>query len=78
MKDPEDKSTIDLVTPTPKKQWGGWREGGGRKKVDYTTKMFRADVRLSGIIEALKARLKNGTMDEEELKIFEDLATSVS
>ncbi|MEI6746849.1 MAG: hypothetical protein WCL34_12875 [Methylococcaceae bacterium] len=76
MKDPEDKSTIDLVTPTPKKQWGGWREGGGRKKVDYTTKMFRADVRLSGIIEALKARLKSGAMNDEDLKRFEELAAN--
>jgi hypothetical protein len=76
MKDLEDKSTIDLITPTPKKQWGGWREGGGRKKVDYTTKMFRADVRLSGIIETLKARLKSGAITEEELKTFEELAAN--
>jgi hypothetical protein len=54
---------------------GGWR-GGYKPKANYTTKMFRADVRLSGIIETLKARLKSGAMNDEDLKRFEELAAN--
>ncbi len=72
MKDQKDNVTRDIIDK-PKNTHGGWR-GGGRPKANYETKMFRADVRLGGIIEALKERLKCGAMDEEELKIFEELA----
>jgi hypothetical protein len=76
MKDPEDNATREIDAPPQKYVGrGGWR-GGYKPKANYTTKMFRADVRLSGIIETLKARLKSGAIDEDELKVFEELAAN--
>lgn len=71
MKDPKDNVTIDIITQT-KSGRGGWR-GGGRPKANYKTKMFRADERLSGIIEKLKEKLRNGAINDEDLKTFEEL-----
>jgi hypothetical protein len=76
VKDLNDRRTRDLISVAEnRKGRGGWRDGG-RPKANYQTKMFRADVRLSGIIETLKARLKSGTIDESELKTFEELVTN--
>lgn len=58
------------------KKHGGWREGAGRKKSSTQTKIIRIDVRLLGIIEALKEKLKNGAMNDAELRTFEELATN--
>lgn len=71
MKDPNDNVTRDIIEKT-KSGRGGWR-GGGRPKADYKTKMFRADERLSGIIETLKEKLKSGAINDEDLKTFEEL-----
>lgn len=74
MKDPKDNAAREIDAPQKKYVGrGGWRDGG-RPKASYETKMFRADVRLSGIIETLKAKLKSGAMNEEDLKVFEELA----
>ena len=74
MKDPEDNKTLELETNEKKYIGrGGWRDGG-RPRANYETKMFRADTRLSGIIETLKAKLKSGAMNDEDLKVFEELA----
>jgi len=74
MKDPEENATREMEANHKKYVGrGGWH-GGGRPKANYETKMFRADVRLSGIIETLKTRLKNGAINEEDLKKFEELA----
>jgi hypothetical protein len=70
MKDPKDNVTRDMIEKT-KNGRGGWR-GGGRPKADYKTKMFRADERLGGIIEALKAKLKSGAIDETTIKLLTD------
>ncbi len=60
--------------PNLPKKHGGWREGAGRKKtVTYETKMFRADVRLSGIIEVLKEKLKSGAIDEKKIEELTEL-----
>lgn len=76
MKDQNDTATREII-PQKIERRGGWREGSGRKKTAfYETKMFRADTRLSGIIETLKARLKNGAINEEDLKRFEELAAN--
>lgn len=73
MKDLNDSRTRDLISVAEsRKGRGGWRDGG-RPKANYQTKMFRADVRLSGIIETLKARLKSGAINDEDLKTFEEL-----
>ena len=71
MKDPKDNATIDIITKT-KSGRGGWR-GGGRPKANYKTKMFRADERLSGIIEVLKEKLKSGAIDEKKFEILTEL-----
>jgi hypothetical protein len=59
------------IEPT-KNTHGGWR-GGLKPRADYTTKMFRADVRLSGIIETLKTKLKAKQISETDLKAIEEL-----
>lgn len=71
MKDPKDNITRDIIEKA-KSGRGGWR-GGGRPKASYKTKMFRADERLSGIIETLKEKLKSGAINDEDLKTFEQL-----
>jgi hypothetical protein len=75
MKDPNDTETRE-ITPQKIERRGGWRVGGGRPKADYQTKAMRVDTRLLKLIETLKARLKSGAIDENELKIFEDLAAN--
>ncbi len=72
MKHPLDNATIDIYEP-PKFIGRGGDRGGRRPKANYQTKMFRADVRLSGIIEALKEKLKSGAINDEDLKTFEEL-----
>ena len=73
MKDPEDQVTREIEIP-PRKfvGRGGWRDGG-RPKASYETKMFRADVRLSGIIERLKEKLKSGAIDEKKIETLTEL-----
>jgi hypothetical protein len=76
MKDPEDKKTLE-IDANPKKYVGrgGWRDGG-RPKADYQTITMRVDTRLKKVVAALRERLKSGVMDEEELKVFEELAAN--
>lgn len=66
------KDTTRELPNLPKKR-GGWREGAGRKKVDYETKAMRVDVRLIAIVETLKEKLKSGAINDEDLKTFEEL-----
>lgn len=74
MKDPLDNVTREIYAPPPPKFIGrGGDRGGRRPRANYQTKMFRADVRLSGIIEALKEKLKSGAINDEDLKTFEEL-----
>ena len=74
MKHPLDNATIDIYTPPKPKFIGrGGDRGGRRPKANYQTKMFRADVRLSGIIETLKEKLKSGAINDDDLKTFEEL-----
>jgi hypothetical protein len=74
MKHPLDNATIDIYAPQKPKFVGrGGDRGGRRPKANYQTKMFRADVRLSGIIEELKEKLKSGAINDEDLKTFEEL-----
>jgi hypothetical protein len=68
-------TTLDL--PNLPKTRGGTRIGAGRKKnTSIVTRSTRIDVRLTGILIALRERLKNGTIDENELKEFEALASN--
>jgi hypothetical protein len=69
------KDTTRELPNLPKKH-GGWRDGAGRKKVNYETKAMRVDTRLLTLIETLKARLISGAIDEEELKTLEELAAN--
>lgn len=69
------KDTTRELPNLPKKH-GGWRDGAGRKKVNYETKAMRVDTRLLKLIETLKARLISGAISEEELKVFEELAAN--
>jgi hypothetical protein len=62
--------------PNLPKQRGGRREGAGRKKEAHETKSLRIDTRLFGILIALKNRLKDGTINDEELKKIEELAAN--
>ena len=73
MKDPLDNVTREIYAPPPKFIGRGGDRGGRRPKANYQTKMFRADVRLSGIIETLKEKLKSGAINDEDLKTFEEL-----
>jgi hypothetical protein len=70
------KTDTTRELPNLPRPHGGWREGSGRKKGDTQTKTIRVDVRLLGIMEALKTRLRNGAMNESDLKTFEDLAAN--
>lgn len=72
MKHPLDNLTREIYEP-PKFVGRGGDRGGRRPKANYQTKMFRADVRLSGIIETLKEKLKSGAINDEDLKTFEEL-----
>lgn len=72
MKHPLDNATRDIYEH-PKFVGRGGDRGGRRTKANYQTKMFRADVRLSGIIETLKEKLKSGAINDDDLKTFEEL-----
>ena len=72
MKHPLDNATIDIYE-RPKFVGRGGDRGGRRPKANYQTKMFRADVRLSGIIETLKEKLKSGEIDEKKIEILTKL-----
>jgi len=72
MKHPLDNATIDIYEP-PKFIGRGGDRGGRRPKANYQTKMFRADVRLSGIIETLKEKLKSGAIDEKTIETLTEL-----
>jgi hypothetical protein len=72
MKDPQDNVTLEIYAP-PKFVGRGGDRGGRRPKANYTTKMFRADVRLSGIIEVLKEKLKSGAIDEKTIETLTEL-----
>jgi len=74
MKDLQDHQTRDLMPP--KNKWGGVRPNSGRPPAPYKTKTLRVDTRLLKLIETLKTRLISGAIDEDELKIFEDLAAN--
>ena len=75
MKDLNDSRTRDLISVAEnRKGRGGWRDGG-RPKANYQTKMFRADVRLSGIIEVLKEKLKSGAIDEKTIETLTELVS---
>ena len=77
MKDPLDNVTREIYAPPPPPKFigrGGDR-GGRRPKANYQTKMFRADVRLSGIIEVLKEKLKSGTIDEKTIETLTELVS---
>ena len=74
MRDLQDNQTRDLLPP--KNKWGGARPNSGRPAAPYQTKTLRVDTRLLKLIETLKTRLNSGAIDEEELKVFEDLAAS--
>ncbi|MEI6747177.1 MAG: hypothetical protein WCL34_14535 [Methylococcaceae bacterium] len=69
------KDTTRELPNLPKKH-GGWRDGAGRKKVNYETKAIRVDTRLLGILAALRNKLKSGAMNDEDLKRFEELAAN--
>lgn len=74
MKDPLDNVTREIYAPPPPKFIGrGGDRGGRRPRANYQTKMFRADVRLSGIIETLKEKLKSGEIDEKKIEILTEL-----
>jgi hypothetical protein len=74
MRDLQDNQTRDLM---PQKfKHGGARPNSGRPAAPYKTKTLRVDTRLLKLIETLKTRLINGAIDEDELKVFEDLAAS--
>ena len=66
------KDTTRELPDLPKPR-GGWREGAGRKKVDYETKAMRVDVRLIAMVETLKEKLKSGEIDETKIKILTEL-----
>jgi hypothetical protein len=59
--------------PNLPKPRGGWREGAGRKKVDYETKAMRVDVRLIAMVEILKEKLKSGAIDEKKIEELTEL-----
>ena len=61
--------------PTLPKTRGGWREGAGRKKVDYETKAMRVDVRLIAMVETLKEKLRSGAIDEKTIETLIELVT---
>ena len=74
MKDPLDNVTREIYAPPPPKFIGrGGDRGGRRPRANYQTKMFRADVRLSGIIETLKEKLKSGEIDEKTIETLTEL-----
>ncbi len=74
MRDLKDNQTRDLM---PQKfKHGGARPNSGRPAALYQTKTLRVDTRLLKLIETLKTRLVSGTIDESELKTFEELATN--
>ena len=72
MKDANDTATREII-PQKIERRGGWREGAGRKKGEIQTRVMRVDERLSGIIEKLKEKLRNGAINDEDLKTFEEL-----
>lgn len=74
MRDLSDNHTRDLVAK--KFKHGGARPNSGRPASPYQTKTLRVDTRLLKLIETLKTRLQNGAIDENELKVFEELAAN--
>jgi hypothetical protein len=73
MKDTKDKQTIEIFK---KDNRGGARAGAGRPSTGYKTKTFRADIRMTKLIETIKSKLMSGAMDDEDLKRFEELAAN--
>jgi len=55
---------------------GGARPNSGRPAAPYQTTTMRVDVRMKGLIEAIKRKLISGAINDEDLKRFEELAAN--
>lgn len=56
----------------PKSTHGGWR-GGRKPRLEYPTKMYRADIRLEQLIHALKKKLKKKEINEGTIQTLIEL-----
>lgn len=66
------KDTTRELPNLPKPR-GGWREGAGRKKGNWETKLMRVDTRLIEIMEVLKEKLRSGAIDEKTIETLTEL-----
>jgi hypothetical protein len=66
------KDTTRELPNLPKSR-GGWREGAGRKKGNWETKLMRVDTRLIEITEILKEKLRSGAIDEKTIETLTEL-----